>query len=107
VQKALQTLRGTASALEKHHRIQVLDEALDAAVKLSKRFIPDRQLPDKAVSLLDTACARRADSDLCEPARERVVERLRRCVCPRDAAVGTDQHRRAVFGTCLLRVLRE
>jgi type VI secretion system protein VasG len=62
VQKALQMLRGTASSLEKHHRIQVLDEALDAAVKLSKRFIPDRQLPDKAVSLLDTACARVAVS---------------------------------------------
>jgi type VI secretion system protein VasG len=62
VQKALSMLRGTASSLEKHHRIQVLDEALDAAVKLSKRFIPDRQLPDKAVSLLDTACARVAVS---------------------------------------------
>jgi type VI secretion system protein VasG len=62
VQKALQMLRGTASALEKHHRVQVLDEALDAAVKLSKRFIPDRQLPDKAVSLLDTACSRVAVS---------------------------------------------
>jgi len=62
VQKALLMLRGTATALEKHHRIQVLDEALDAAVKLGKRFIPDRQLPDKAVSLLDTACARVAVS---------------------------------------------
>jgi type VI secretion system protein VasG len=62
VTKALQMLRGTASALEKHHRVQLLDEALDAAVKLSKRFIPDRQLPDKAVSLLDTACARVAVS---------------------------------------------
>src|SRR5688572_26344859 len=62
VQKALQMLRGTATTLEKHHRVQLLDEALEAAVKLSKRFIPDRQLPDKAVSLLDTACARVAVS---------------------------------------------
>mgnify|MGYP001555332299 CR=1 FL=1 len=56
--KAIAMLRGTANVLEKHHRVQLLDEALEAAVKLSKRYIPDRQLPDKAVSLLDTACAR-------------------------------------------------
>jgi type VI secretion system protein VasG len=62
VDKALLMLRGTVSALEKHHRVQLLDEAVEAAVKLSKRFIPDRQLPDKAVSLLDTACARVAVS---------------------------------------------
>ena len=57
-EKAIAMLRGTANVLEKHHRVQLLDEALEAAVKLSKRYIPDRQLPDKAVSLLDTACAR-------------------------------------------------
>src|SRR6185436_11549199 len=56
--KALLMLRGVASVLEKHHRVQVLDEALEAAVRLSHRYIPARQLPDKAVSLLDTACAR-------------------------------------------------
>src|SRR5206468_2548662 len=51
--KALLMLRGVASTLEKHHRVQLLDEALDAAVKLSHRYIPARQLPDKAVSLVD------------------------------------------------------
>jgi len=56
--KALLMLRGVASTLEKHHRVQLLDEALDAAVRLSHRYIPARQLPDKAVSLLDTTCAR-------------------------------------------------
>ena len=55
-------MRGIASTLEKHHRVQVLDEALEAAVRLSHRYIPARQLPDKAVSLLDTACARVAIS---------------------------------------------
>jgi len=55
-------VRGVASILEKHHRVQVLDEALEAAVRLSHRYIPARQLPDKAVSLLDTACARVAIS---------------------------------------------
>jgi len=65
--KALLMLRGVASTLEKHHRVQLLDEALDAAVKLSHRYIPARQLPDKAVSLLDTACARVAVSQHATP----------------------------------------
>jgi type VI secretion system protein VasG len=61
-EKAILMVRGVASILEKHHRVQLLDEALEAAVKLSHRYIPARQLPDKAVSLLDTACARVAIS---------------------------------------------
>jgi type VI secretion system protein VasG len=61
-EKAILMVRGVASVLEKHHRVQVLDEALEAAVRLSHRYIPARQLPDKAVSLLDTACARVAIS---------------------------------------------
>jgi type VI secretion system protein VasG len=60
-------MRGIASTLEKHHRIQILDEALESAVKLSHRYIPARQLPDKAVSLLDTACARVAISQHAVP----------------------------------------
>jgi len=60
--KAILMMRGAASAMEKHHRIQILDEALEASVKLSHRYIPARQLPDKSVSLLDTACARVAIS---------------------------------------------
>jgi type VI secretion system protein VasG len=66
--RALLMMRGTASALEKHHRVLVLDEALEAAVKLSHRYIPARQLPDKAVSLLDTSCARVAISQHAVPA---------------------------------------
>jgi type VI secretion system protein VasG len=51
--------------MEKHHKVQILDEAIEAAVRLSHRYIPARQLPDKSVSLLDTACARGRD----QPAR--------------------------------------
>src|SRR2546421_263890 len=65
--KALLMMRGVASTLEKHHRVQVLDEALEAAVRLSHRYIPARQLPDKAVSLMDTACARVAVSQHATP----------------------------------------
>ena len=53
-------LRGVVPLLEKHHNVRILDEGLPAAVKLSHRYLPDRQLPDKAVSVLDTACARLA-----------------------------------------------
>ncbi|MGC3967841.1 MAG: AAA family ATPase [Pirellulales bacterium] len=54
-EKGILMMRGMASTLEKHHRVQVLDEAIEAAVRLSHRYIPARQLPDKSVSLLDTA----------------------------------------------------
>ncbi len=60
--KAILMMRGVASTMEKHHKVQILDEALEASVKLSHRYIPARQLPDKSVSLLDTACARTAIS---------------------------------------------
>ncbi len=60
--KAILMMRGVASTMEKHHKVQILDEALEAAVKLSSRYIPARQLPDKSVSLIDTACARVAVS---------------------------------------------
>ena len=67
-EKAIRMIRGMASVMEHHHRVQVLDEALEAAVRLSHRYIPARQLPDKAVSLLDTACARVAISQQAVPA---------------------------------------
>ena len=66
--RAILMMRGVASTMEKHHKAQILDEALEAAVKLSHRYIPARQLPDKAVSLLDTACARVAVSLHATPA---------------------------------------
>ena len=66
--RAILMMRGVASTMEKHHKVQILDEALEAAVKLSHRYIPARQLPDKSVSLLDTACARVAVSLHATPA---------------------------------------
>ncbi len=56
--RAIIMMRGITGMLEKHHGVRILDEAVEAAVKLSARYIPGRQLPDKSVSLLDTACAR-------------------------------------------------
>ena len=55
---AIAMVRGLVDTLEKHHNVRILDEAVTEAVRLSARYIPSRQLPDKAVSLIDTACAR-------------------------------------------------
>ncbi|MGB5556668.1 MAG: type VI secretion system ATPase TssH [Paracoccaceae bacterium] len=68
IAKAKLMMRGIASMLEKHHKVQVLDEGIEAAVTLSARYIPARQLPDKSVSVLDTACARVAVSQHAVPA---------------------------------------
>jgi type VI secretion system protein VasG len=67
-ERAILMMRGMVSTLEQHHRVQVLDEAVEAAVRLSHRYIPARQLPDKSVSLLDTASARVAISQHAVPA---------------------------------------
>ena len=67
-ERAVLMMRGVASTMEKHHKVQILDEALEASVKLSHRYIPARQLPDKSVSLLDTAAARVAISQHAVPA---------------------------------------
>src|SRR6266478_2415514 len=66
--KAILMMRGIVAPLEKHHKVLILDEAIEAAVKLSHRYIPARQLPDKSVSLIDTACARVAVSQHAVPA---------------------------------------
>ncbi|TBW36601.1 type VI secretion system ATPase TssH [Siculibacillus lacustris] len=61
-------LRGIAGPMEKHHKVKISDAAVVSAVELSHRYIPARQLPDKAISLLDTACARVAVSQSSTPA---------------------------------------
>jgi type VI secretion system protein VasG len=104
--KAILMVRGVASVLEKHHRVQVLDEALEAAVRLSHRYIPARQLPDKAISLLDTTCARVAISQHAVPAQledcRRKIEGLQieLEIIGREEAVGIDagDRRRAAEG---------
>lgn len=70
---ALQMLRGVAQSLRRHHGVFIREDALDAAVQLSIRYLPSRQLPDKAISLLDTACARIA---LTQGAKPEQIESL-------------------------------
>ncbi len=65
---AIAMVRGLVQKLEAHHQVRILDEAVSEAVRLSARYIPSRQLPDKAVSLIDTACARVGMSQSAIPA---------------------------------------
>ncbi|UCI07089.1 type VI secretion system ATPase TssH [Mesorhizobium sp. B1-1-8] len=104
---AVLMLRGVAGVLEQHHKVQILDEAIEASVALSHRYIPARQLPDKAVSLLDTACARVAVSQHATPAevedilRRRQALEVERGIIGREAAIGievTDRQARVEAG---------
>jgi type VI secretion system protein VasG len=98
--KAILMMRGIASPLEKHHRVQILDEAIEAAVKLSHRYIPARQLPDKSVSLLDTASARVAVSQhAVPPAVDDCRRRIQALeteadIISREAAIGIETNAR-------------
>ena len=103
--KAILMMRGVASTMEKHHKVQILDEALEAAVKLSHRYIPARQLPDKSVSLLDTACARVAVSLHATPAEvddcRKRIEALETelGIIGREKAIGIDIGKREAEAT--------
>ncbi|HUF28327.1 MAG TPA: type VI secretion system ATPase TssH [Gemmatimonadaceae bacterium] len=99
-EKCLLMMRGVASILERHHGVRILDDGVDAAVRLSHRYLADRQLPDKAMSVLDTACARLALGQSATPAAiedaQRQLEDLavQTRVLEREKAVGTDHDER-------------
>jgi type VI secretion system protein VasG len=93
---AVDMMRGLVATLERHHKVRILDEAVVEAVRLSHRYIAGRQLPDKGVSLLDTACARVAMSQTTVPAA--IEDRRRRIellgteinILKREASAGAD-----------------
>jgi type VI secretion system protein VasG len=99
-EKCILMMRGLASTMENHHKVQILDEALEAAARLSHRYIPARQLPDKAVSLLDTSSARVAISQHAVPAEvddsRRRIEALEteRAIINKEKSVGVDTSER-------------
>ncbi|MEO7082931.1 MAG: type VI secretion system ATPase TssH, partial [Gemmatimonadaceae bacterium] len=96
----LQMMRGLLPSLEAHHQVRILDSGLDAAVRLSHRYLADRQLPDKAVSILDTACARLAlGLSATPPAIEAATRRIedlavQKRVLEREVAVGANHQER-------------
>jgi type VI secretion system protein VasG len=93
-------LRGIVPSLEKHHKVRILDEGLNAAVHLSHRYLAGRQLPDKAVSVLDTACARLAlGQSATPPAIEDSVRQIddlavQQRILERESIVGADHRER-------------
>ncbi|GAB0114826.1 type VI secretion system ATPase TssH [Acidisoma sp. C75] len=93
---AIAMMRSMVAPLEKHHKVRIFDEAVEASVKLSARYIPSRQLPDKSVSLLDTACARVAMSQSTIPPSIEDLERRIRLIdteiamLNREGAIGHD-----------------
>src|SRR5436190_6293847 len=98
--KAILMMRSIVAPLEKHHKVLILDEAIEASVRLSHRYIPARQLPDKSVSLIDTACARVAVSQHAVPAEvddsRRRIQALEteQEILKRENAVGMDHKTR-------------
>ncbi|MEL7470714.1 MAG: type VI secretion system ATPase TssH [Pseudomonadota bacterium] len=93
IEKCCYMLRGMIGVMEKHHGVSVADEAIVAAASLSARYIPARQLPDKAVSLIDTACARVAISQVGVPA---VVEDTRKLIENRESEKASKEADRAL-----------
>jgi len=83
--QALAMMRGLVSTLEAHHTVRILDDAMEAAVRLSHRYISGRQLPDKAVSVLDTACARVALGQFASPP---AIEDCRRRISQAETEIG-------------------
>ncbi|MHC4959426.1 MAG: type VI secretion system ATPase TssH, partial [Planctomycetota bacterium] len=100
VETAMVMLRGIAGVMEKHHKVKVLPGAIEAAVKLSDRYLSDRNLPDKAVSILDTASARVALGQAATPAQVEAIQRhlddlaVEQRILKREAAVGGDHAER-------------
>ncbi|WP_237386321.1 type VI secretion system ATPase TssH [Xenorhabdus sp. Sc-CR9] len=100
-EKALLMLRSLVNSLEEHHHVFLLDEAVKTAVRLSHRYIPARQLPDKAVALLDTACARVAISQHAEPPQLEICRhqidalKIELEITERESKIGISDHLRA------------
>jgi type VI secretion system protein VasG len=98
--RAIIMLRGVVKAMAQHHKVRILDEAVVDAVKLSSRYITGRQLPDKAVSVLDTACAKIAIGQNATPAeledsrRRRDALAAERESLAREAGAGADHAKR-------------
>jgi type VI secretion system protein VasG len=89
-------MRGLVASLEKHHNVRILDEAVGASVRLSHRYLAGRQLPDKAVSILDTACARLSlGQNATPPAIEDMIRHIdalevQKRILEREEAVGAN-----------------
>lgn len=101
IDKAINMMRAISEMLQAHHGVRIMDEAIVDSVKLSSRYITARQLPDKSVSLLDTACARVALSQSATPA---YIEDTRRRISQCEANITSLQRENATLGNCESRI---
>ena len=95
--KAIDMMRAISIMLANHHGVRIMDEAIVDSVKLSSRYITARQLPDKSVSLLDTACARVALSQSATPA---AIEDTRRRISQCETNITSLERENATLGNC-------
>ncbi|WP_019808651.1 ATP-dependent Clp protease ATP-binding subunit, partial [Saccharomonospora halophila] len=95
VDDAVAILSGLREAYQRHHKVTYTDDAITAAVELSARYLPDRQLPDKAIDLLDQAGARLRLSRTTGEDRERIRQRLADLERQKDGAVSEEDYERA------------
>ncbi|TVZ38899.1 type VI secretion system protein VasG [Alteromonadaceae bacterium 2753L.S.0a.02] len=100
--KAINMMRAISEMLQSHHGVRIMDEAIIDSVKLSSRYITARQLPDKSVSLLDTACARVALSQSATPA---AIEDTRRRITLGESNIISLQRENASLGNCEERIV--
>ena len=96
-EKAINMMRAISVMLQNHHGVRIMDEAIIDSVKLSSRYITARQLPDKSVSLLDTACARVSLSQSATPAS---IEDTRRSITQCDINITSLERENATLGNC-------
>jgi len=87
IEDTIEILKGLRPRYEAHHKIKITDEALDAAAKLSQRYIADRHLPDKAIDLIDEAASKlRIDTESATPAEKELEQRIKQLANEEEAA---------------------
>ena len=94
--EAIEILRGLRDRYEAHHRVEITNEALEAAVRLSDRYVPDRYLPDKAIDLVDEAASRvRLRSFVAPPDVKKLEQRLEEARKEKEASIGAQEFEKA------------
>ncbi len=96
IETAIEMLKGLRPKLEEHHKVKITDEAIEAAVKLSKKYIQGRYLPDKAIDVLDEACARKKiEATYSSPELAELKEKLHTLRAELDEAVKKEEFDKA------------
>jgi len=96
IESAIKMLKGLRPKLEEHHKVKITDDAIEAAVKLSKKYIQGRYLPDKAIDVLDEACARKKiEATYMSPELAELKEKLHQLRAELDEAVKNEEFDKA------------